>query len=479
MSTLTPLPAGPQVQRVVPVLGLVVLAAVASAAEPAAALSSSAWKLERVELSDGRSLEGILDDEVDGDSIAFTEVVRRPGRGMYLVARPSLGRDRVRSIERLPPKERDELAARIREFRDRGSERIRAEAAVRLSRDADTGRLRYDGESFSLESSAADPLTRETIVRLEQLFAAFEMLLPVEGVKTLAVRICGSDAEYRGVQRSLGIAVENPAIFVPAKRLLVTGGDVPMLVEEHGRASESLAAADIAIAEQDRGIEPLLRELTKRLEHQGIPAAQRAEIVRRARARHERERSEDASRIASARRGNIQRLDLVRKRFHERLAHEAWHAHAHRLAESVERNVSLPVWLDEGLAQVFETAVLEVGDLRLDAAEAARLEPLRLLLASSSGPLLAEVLRSGGDSFLVGHHAKREASERAYLVAWGLAVHVAVLEPVLDRAALRRMVQPAAASDPVRQFEALVGMPLDRFEPAWKARMLTLPRASR
>lgn len=462
-------------------LAMFAVAAVASAAEPVATapLSSSAWKLERVELFDGRTLEGIVDDEGGGDSISFTEVVRRPGRGMYLVARPSLGRDRVRSIERLAPQEHDELAARIREFRDRGSERIRAEAAVRLSRDTDTGRLRYAGEAFSLESSAADPLTRETIVRLEQLFAAFEMLLPVGGASKLTVRICGSDAEYREVQRSLGIAVENPAIFVPSKRLLVTGGDVPMLVEEHQRASESLAAADNAIAAQDRGIEPLLRDLAKRLEHQGIPAAQRAEIVRRARARHDRERTEAANRVASARRGNIQRLDVVRKRFHERLAHEAWHAHAHRLAESVERSVALPVWLDEGLAQVFETAVLEVGDLRLDAAEAARLEPLRLLLASSSGPRLAEVLRSGAGAFLVGHDGKREASEQAYLFAWGLAVHVAVLEPVLDRTSLRRMVQPAAASDPVRQFEALVGMPLDRFEPEWRARMLAIPRASR
>ena len=252
-----------------------------------------------------------------------------------------------------------------------------------------------------------------------------------------------------------------------------------MLVEEHERASESLAAADLDLAAQDRGIEPLLRDLAERLEHQGIPAAQRAEIVRRARARHQRERAEAADRIASARRGNVQQLDTVRKRFHERLAHEAWHAHAHRLAESVERNVTLPVWLDEGLAQVFETAVLEVGDLRLDAADPARLEPLRLLLASSQGPRLAEVLRSGSDAFLVGHGGKRGASEQAYLMAWGLAVHVAVLEPVLDRAALRRMVRPAAASDPVRQFEALVGMPLDRFESQWRERLLAIPKAAR
>jgi hypothetical protein len=64
-------------------------------------------------------------------------------------------------------------------------------------------------------------------------------------------------------------------------------------------------------------------------------------------------------------------------------------------------------------------------------------------------------------------------------VAWGLAVHVAVLEPVLDRAALRRMFQPSTASDPVRQFEALVGMPLDRFEPQWRERLLAIPKAAR
>jgi hypothetical protein len=56
---------------------------------------------------------------------------------------------------------------------------------------------------------------------------------------------------------------------------------------------------------------------------------------------------------------------------------------------------------------------------------------------------------------------------------------VAVLEPVLDRAALRRMFQPSTASDPVRQFEALVGMPLDRFEPQWRERLLAIPKAAR
>ncbi|MFM8434897.1 MAG: DUF1570 domain-containing protein, partial [Planctomycetia bacterium] len=174
---------------------------------------------------------------------------------------------------------------------------------------------------------------------------------------------------------------------------------------------------------------------------------------------------------------NVQRLDTVRKRFHERLAHEAWHAHAHRLAESVDRSVPLPVWLDEGLAQVFETGLLEAGELRLDAPDPRRLAQLADLLAAEPRGALGAVIDGGENQFVVGHGNAAATSRRAYLLAWGVAYDLVLGAPALSV----RGIEEAARSGPEAggeraRFERLVGMPVEEFETEWRARMLNLAR---
>jgi hypothetical protein len=135
----------------------------------------------------------------------------------------------------------------------------------------------------------------------------------------------------------------------------------------------------------------------------------------------------------------------------------------------------LPAWLDEGLAQVVESAPLEAGELRLDAPDPARLEALQKLLRDGAAPPLAEILRAGPDQFIAGHAGATEASGRAYLVAWGMAFDLAVAEPVLTPRAVAALGREGGGDD-VARFEQLVGMPLDRFEPAWRRRIATVRR---
>jgi hypothetical protein len=63
-------------------------------------------------------------------------------------------------------------------------------------------------------------------------------------------------------------------------------------------------------------------------------------------------------------------------------------------------------------------------------------------------------------------------------MAWGLAFHLAVLEPVLTPASLAALCQPSSggrdAARRVAEFEKLVGVPIAEFEPAWRKRMLAL-----
>jgi len=449
-------------------------------------LATAAWKLEAVELVDGRRLEGLVVDGADTDAdIGFVQVVRSPGRPMYLISWGSVPAERIRSIRRLPAADHAVLVSRVQAFRDRRDIRLRAETDVRLLRDGEDESWRYSGGWFTLKSTADPRLTREAIVRLEQVFGALETLVPVgrppadeskekaHGTGRLQVRLCGSSAEYRRLQEGLGLRGGHPAFYVPSKRLLVAGSDMPAIIEQQGIAAENLAAAEQRYASIDGTLEEGVRRLAADLERQGIPGGKRAEIVQRARSRWEREKEEALAQIESARRENRLGMESARNDFYSWLVHEAWHAHADGQGADL---TPLPLWLDEGLAQVFETAPLEAGELRLDAPDPVRLALLQELLRGSAPPTVADVLVAGQDQFLVGHAGSADSSRQAYLMAWGLAFDLALLQPVFSPrslAALQRKAGPQGP-DAVRQFEQLAGMPVGRFEAAWRRRMLAL-----
>jgi hypothetical protein len=273
------------------------------------------------------------------------------------------------------------------------------------------------------------------------------------------------------------VRAEHPAFYVPAKGLLVAGSDMPAVVEQEQAAGDSLALAERRLLERDRTFADDVRGLANDLERQGMPASKRAEIVQLARTRWQRERDQWLGEIAAARRDNQARVAEARTQFFARLAHEAWHAYADRRLAHGQRR-PLPGWLDEGLAQVFETAPLDAGEMRLDAPDPRRLKALQELLSRPDSPSLTELVRSGPELFLVGHGTGRRESRDRYLMAWGIALDLAILDPVLSRQALERLsAAPAhpgadAAEDRIAEFERLVGLPTDAFEQAWRRRLL-------
>ena len=263
---------------------------------------------------------------------------------------------------------------------------------------------------------------------------------------------------------------------------------MPAIIEQQKIAVESLATAEKHALDLDRSLEQGMHALASDLEKQGIPAGQRGEIISRARSRWEREKATARAQIESARRDNVQRVEAARRGFYGWLAHEAWHAYADGHVSKSDSN-GLPLWLDEGLAQVFETAPLEAGELRLDAPDPVRLALLQEMLRGPLAPTLTDLLTARQEQFLVGHAGSTVTSQRAYLMAWGLAFHLALIEPVLTPASLAaltasptgslksssdKQVSPLQHSDPIQQFEALTSMPLADFELAWKRHMLAL-----
>lgn len=449
-------------------------------AAPPTGLTTAPWALESLELRDGRRLEGLVlaADPAAGDGdrdIRFLQVVQPPGRPMYVITWGPLPPERVAAVERLPGEAHERLAARVTAFLEGRQRRMETETAVRLDRESEDGPWRYLSSGIDVSSTADAASTRAAIVTLEQVLGGLASLVPpVVGAAAdgpVIVRLCGTAAEYRDEQRQLGISLDSPAFYVPARRLLVAGGDLPALVAAAATADDGLVAATQRYEQLDRSLAERLRSLAADLEGQGFTAAERSAIVQRARQRWERERAADVARLAAARRDGAARLAAARRQFQERLAHEAWHAYADTRLRPAEA-AGLPLWLDEGLAQVIESAPFEAGQLRLDAPDPRRLAALQQAVRGDTLPRLADVLAAGQEQFLDGHAGRDGSRGLVYLAAWGLALDTAMLRPVLSPHALAEMARDDR--DPIRRFEQLTGQPLDRYETGWRRRILAL-----
>jgi len=442
------------------------------AAEPGS-LATSAWRLESVTLDDGRRIEGLIETPEPGDAgLRIVQVVRPPGRPMYVVRWPPLDERHLRSIVRLAAADHDELARRVHAFLDDQRREAAAEQAVVLGRDREDGPWRYVGPAFDLVSTADAQVTRGAVVAVEQVLGGLEALVPVGDRPPRArieVRLCGSAAEYRQAQRELGVSLDSPAFYVPIRSLIVAGGELPAVAATAAAEEQTLAAVARTYERLDDILEERVRALAADLEAEGVAPRDRAELVRRARVRWERERTAELDRITAARRAIAARVRQAWDAFRRRLAHETWHAYADTRVRGSD-TAGLPIWLDEGLAQIVEAAPLEAGDLRLDAPDPTRLRALQAALQDGTAPPLADILAAGQERFVGPHDATTPDRGRAYLVAWGLALDVAMLRPVLVRDAATWTHGDAT----VAAFESLTGEPLDRYEPGWRRRILAL-----
>lgn len=106
--------------------------------------------------------------------------------------------------------------------------------------------------------------------------------------------------------------------------------------------------------------------------------------------------------------------------------------------------------------------------MRLDLVDRERRARLQDKLRQGAIPPIADLVSGGQEPFLNGHAGGEQAA--AYLTAWGLALDLAIVNPVLSPAGIAQLTA-AGDDDAVARFEALVGMPIDRFDRAWRERM--------
>ncbi len=421
------------------------------------------WKYDVVHRHKGAPLMGLVVEQA-GDHVLLKCISRKPGRPTILfsewlpraeVARVVLAdaADREKLARRLQAlaRERELLAALVRSLDPKGRGDTASGDTVTLRPTAWVGdekqkALAYDSTYFHLVSNARAEVVELAAVQLEQIYAAYTRSLPPRrpAAAPTTIVLAASLADYQALVRDQGLSLRNPAFFDVAKNRVVCVSELQRLADELDRARRHHEKQRAALKEAEDDLKAAF--VGK------IPAEVLRPILEGRRDIQAQEETNEAA------------FKRAQDRLFQRLYHEAFHAYLANFVYPPGEG-ELPRWLNEGLAQIFETGIVEVGELRVGHANKERLDAMRSMLARGTLPPLADLLRTGPREFLVAHAADRPTSDRAYLASWALAFHLTFERRLLGTPKLDAYTRALHRGvDPVEAFRDLVGKPLPEFE---------------
>ncbi|HEV3204334.1 MAG TPA: DUF1570 domain-containing protein [Gemmataceae bacterium] len=419
------------------------------------------WKFDLLRLKNGTTFQGLVLEE-NGNEIKF-RCVRRSSGSPTVVITATFHRNEIQRIEKLDSKNREILETRLKALDPTGRgestrmENLELEQVPWLLK-GDSPGLRYGSAHFELIGNTREDIVRRAAVRLEQLYVAFDRYLPPRhkaGNPTTIYLVRTLD-EYQALLKKQGRNIFHPAFYDIEHNQILCASDLQRLGDEW----EQVRKKHQQILDQLKETEADLNRLYKGK----IPPAIREPI--------QAKRQE----IYNA---NIKNDGLFReatRHLFQTLYHEAFHAY---LANFVypPQDGEIPRWLNEGLAQIFETAIVEAGELRVGHADPERLSQVKTNCRKGECLALGELLKSGSQNFLVNHASDRQISDRYYLHSWAMAFYLTFDRRLLGTPAMDQYVQSLKRGiDPAGAFQQLVGVPLGQFENDFRHYVLKLRR---
>lgn len=429
--------------------------------------------LEEVRLKDGSTLRGLVEDENPRQTV-FLEVFRPRGRPTHLRVRP-LETEQIARIDRLSTEKRLPAEKLVAEIRDRvWIEAGRMDAVeFQVSRESDRVVYRFEGEWFSLTSTADDESTRRAVVRLEQAFLAYRRALPprLSPLSRLSVHLFGTSDEYEEYLRDAELDLANPAFYAVRENRIVAGADLVAFGQQLAQSRSENEAVRRQYDQAAAAFPAEIQKLKESLTAQGLSAEQQAQEIRAWRTRFQNELTAARRQINAVESANTTKFNRFAERLLAQLYHEAFHAYVENYVfRHGDAKHQLPRWLNEGLAQVFEAAVFEADTMRLDAPNPKTLALLQADVKEAAPLRLADLLSADESLFVASHASDRRAAKRHYLYAWGIAYYLVFGPARLDPSKLERLADRDATS--ARQLESLLEKPLDEIERDWRKAIL-------
>jgi hypothetical protein len=434
---------------------LVALAFLCVAALP---LAAEEWRFDVVQLKSGMRFEGLIHGETP-DAIHFKHVSRRPGKPT-LVLETVFRRDEIDKIERLEGTERQELAKRVDQI-DRRVElekkRMQALALERVAWPSGGQAWRHAGKHFVLVSNMSnEELVRLIVVRLEDIFQAFTENLGArrQPAQPTSIVLYRSLAEYAAALKGRSLNIFTPAFYDPARNEIVAASDLERLSDELAKLK---AKHEGYVKELDAYEAKLKRHF-----HDNPPPAMLAQL------------RQMRLQIPLLNKENESTLERQVRPLFTTLYHEAFHAYLDNFVYA-SSETPVPRWLNEGLAQIFETALVETGDLRVGHVDPKRLADVQAAIKNKQFVPLAELLAADAQPFLAAHKSEVPAASRYFQASWALAYYLKFETKALADEALNEYLRGLAGGrDRIQGFERLVGASLKDFEPRFQQYLLHL-----
>lgn len=430
----------------------------------ALARDDAEWKFDVVHLDKGQRLAGLIVSQ-NNASVTIRCVSRKRGSPTvtYLEVVP---RGEIRRVEPLSEKDRQTLRGRLDALKQerealaehlrlldpkaKGKDREVPLDPVPWPPDAKVEAMGYRSAHFHLVADTRPELASLAAILLEQVYSAYARYLPprAKGEPT-TILLARSVGDYLRIARGRGLDLFNPAFYDPVRNEVVCGSDLERLCDELVKVREAHARLRDAIKERRA-------ELSKA--YKGKPPAELLAPL-----------ADAERRMPAAEKANEAAFVRVRERLFRRLYHESFHAYLNTFVYPA-KDCAVPHWLNEGLAQLFETAIVEVGELRVGHADAGRLSAAKA--AAKEGKLLpaADLIVAEPRKFLVAHRQEQQASDQHYLASWALAFHLTFGKKLLGTKKLEDYVTSLKrGADPAAAFAELVGKPAEKFEEEHRA----------
>lgn len=421
------------------------------------------WKFDTIRLKSGWQWKGLIVQETPTE-VWFERISRNPGRPTVKIF-TRLRRSEIDRIYPLSADDRKVLASRVEQLdptgkiEDQRMEQLDLTSPAYFSGGKRQGQS-YSSEHFYLISNAHEQIIRRAAVRLEQLYAAFTLYLPPvrrplkPNASSTIIILVKSTADYQDLLKSQGRDLFNLAFFDASRNEVVCASEL----EQLGQELERIRTLHDKKLEEIRALEAEVNRL---------PAG---EVQRRAREQIAEARKE-IGRVSSK---NEERFQAATRQLFQTLYHEAFHAYLSNFVYP-PGSYRVPAWLNEGLAQVFETAILEAGELRVGHADPVRLEGVRNAILKREVVPLLDLLRSQSSQFVIAHGGDRKLADRHYLTSWALAHYLTFERRLLGTRDLDNyLLALTRDADPVSSFVQFVGQPLPQFEKDFHNYMLRL-----